>query len=196
MDPELQRLAVELGEVALRNTAGAVADRIRTAKAKKKDRATIAELEEIISELVSDKNELTRIAQAYEEELVAQRISQSDIEYITANFVPLLKQLIEKAAERTGEEASNVHDVIDIVQPILSVETVTVLQLLGFNFRKGVGEPLTQLLARLIQSRSPGDTEMDKEIQKLNLRREIAYLEIAQDPEAHARLTTMLTQPS
>lgn len=75
MDPQLQTLTVQLAEVTIRNTAGSIADRITAAKARKKDGETIVELEEIINGLVSDKSELVRIAQAYEEEFVAQRIS-------------------------------------------------------------------------------------------------------------------------
>lgn len=196
MDPELQRLGIELGEVALRNSAGAVIDRVRTVKAKKRDQETIAELEEIVNGLVSDKSELVRIAQVYEQELVAQQISQSDIEYITTNFVPLLKQLIEKGAERSRGDAVAVQEIIDLVQPIVSVETVTVLQLLGFNFRKGVGEPLTRLVARLIESRVATDPAAGQELQRLSLLREVAYLEVARDPEAHARLQAMFPRGS
>lgn len=44
---------------------------------------------------------------------------------------------------------------LDVLEKLLSVETVTVLQLLGFNFRQAIGEPLTQLVRRLIASRAP-----------------------------------------
>ena len=196
MDPELQKLGIELGEVALRNSAGAVIDRVRTVKAKKRDRETIAELEEIISGLLSDKTELVRIAQAYEQELIAQKISQADIEYITTNFVPLLKQLIEKGAEQSGDDTETVQEIIDLVQPIVSVETVTVLQLLGFNFRKGIGEPLTRLVAGLIEARAQADVADTHELQRLGLLRETAYLEIARDPDAYARLRELFPQQS
>lgn len=111
MDPELQKLGIELGDVALRNSAGAVIERVRTVKSKKRDQETIAELEEIVSGLLSDKAELVRTAQAYEEELIAQRISQSDVEYMTTNFVPLLKQLIEKGAVQSGNDPDAVREI-------------------------------------------------------------------------------------
>jgi hypothetical protein len=34
---------------------------------------------------------------------------------------------------------------------------VTVLQLVGFNFRKAIGEPLTELIARLILAKAQED---------------------------------------
>jgi hypothetical protein len=194
MDPELQTLAVQLADAALRNTAATVADRIGAAKARRKNEDTIAELEEIVTGLVSDKSELVRIAQAYEEELVAQRISASDIEYISTNFVPILQRLMESAASERGEDTASIQAMIELLQPILSVETVTVLQLIGFNFRKAIGEPLTSLVNQLISSRSPTNPTMILEIKRLELLREVAYFEVARDPDAHERLTGMLGQ--
>ncbi len=143
-------------------------------------------MEEIVNGLLSDKSELVRIAQAYEQELVAQRISASDVEYIATNFVPILKQLMESAVAQGGGDATVVETMIDLLEPILSVETVTVLQVIGFNFRKAIGEPLTQLVAELILSRSQGDAATRQELQRLTLAHETAYLEVIRDPEAHA----------
>ncbi len=192
MDPQLQALAAQLADTAIRNTAGSIADRIGAAKARKKDQETIAELEEIVYGLLSDKSELVQIAQAYEQELVAQRISTVDIEYISTNFVPLLQRLIKSAADNNSQDGAVEQEIIDLIQPLLSVETVTVLQLIGFNFRKAIGEPLTELVSKLILSKIQADPALELEIQRLNLVRETAYLEIAQNPEAHERLTGML----
>ena len=187
MDPELQRHSVEFGEVMLRNTAGVIADRIRAVKAKKKDQETVAELEDIISNLLSDKSALARITQTFEEELVAQRIAASDIEYISNNLVPLLEELLGSAAHASGQGTPSVQEVIDLLQPILSVETVTVLQLIGFNFRQAIGQPLTQLLARLILSKAQTDSSVAQEIQRLVVERDLALVQLASDPEAYAR---------
>jgi hypothetical protein len=184
MDQQIQTLVVQLADTAIRNTAGAIADRIAAVKGRQKDKETIAELEEIINGLLADKSELVRIAQAFEQELVAQRISTDDIEYISANFVPLLRQLIQSAAAN-GQNATAAQETIDLIQPLLSFETVTILQLIGFNFRKAIGEPLTELVGRLIMSKAQADPKLALEIQR-------AYLDVARDPEAHARLVGML----
>lgn len=184
LDPQLQTLALQLADTTIRNTAGSIADRVATAKARKKDRETIAELEEIISSLTSDKNELVRISQAFEQELVAQRISQADIEYISTHFVPLLQKLIESAAASNNEEEA-AQEIIDLIQPLLSVETVTVLQLVGFNFRKAIGEPLTEFVSKLILSKAQPNPELLLENQRLTLT-------IANDPESYARLVNIV----
>ncbi|MGC6356894.1 hypothetical protein ACMXZC_03815, partial [Pasteurella multocida] len=97
----------------------------------------INELEEIIQELISDKNELLQISQAYQQELTAQKITDTEIEYITQKLIPKLQEL----SIATGHNI----DAVRIFSPIISKETLTILQLLGFNFRKAIGEPLTIL---------------------------------------------------
>lgn len=112
VDPQVAQqiadLGVRLGDTVLRNTAGAIASRIKTVKAKKDDKATIHELEEIISSLIDDRNELIQIAQAYEQEFVAQQISEEDIAYITTSFIPVLKDLIKRtSSNQNGVGATN-----------------------------------------------------------------------------------------
>ncbi len=58
LDPQVTQLGLQLGDAAVRNGASVVSDRIRGSKAKKKDQETINELEEIINDLLADKNEL------------------------------------------------------------------------------------------------------------------------------------------
>lgn len=172
----------------MRNTATSVADRVALVTSKKRDKETIAELEQIINDLQADKNELVRIARAYEQELVAQRISASDVEYITGHVVPVITQLLESAA---GDYDGNAQEILDLVEPILSVESVTVLQLLGFNFRRAIGEPLTALVSQLIMAKAQPSPEVTLELQRLSVARDLAYLEIAKDADAHARLSKM-----
>jgi hypothetical protein len=191
VDPELQTLGIQLADVAVRNTASNIADRVSAVRARRKDQETVAELEGIVNELISDKNELVRIAQAFEQELVAQRISSSDVAYITTNLVPVLTQLIQ-AGVAEGDQAAQVEQTVDLLRPILSVETITVLQLIGFNFRRALGEPLTELVSRLILAHAEAAPTLALEVQALQIRRELAYLEVAQNPDAHARLTSML----
>src|SRR5664279_2615426 len=90
MEDPITALAKQLAAVVVSNTATIVADRVRAARASKDKDNTIAALEEIINEVVSDKSELTRIAQAYEQEFVSQKITEKELKYITENVLPLL----------------------------------------------------------------------------------------------------------
>lgn len=181
MDPQLHALGLQLTESAIRNSASAVADRVTAVKARRRNEDTIAELEDIVNNILADKSELVRIARAFEDELIAQRISTSDIEYISSNVVPIIEHLMASAQHQGG---TSVQAMIDLLKPLLSVETVTILQLVGFNFRKAIGEPLTGLLSHLITSRA------DNAAATVSLQR--LYLEVAKDPEAHARFSSML----
>lgn len=105
-DPQLETLTIQLATTAARNTASSIVDRITVAKKSKKEQETIAELEQILNELLSDKSELYLIAQAYEQELVAQRISATDIEYVSERFVPLVRQFIGSAAIGASQDAA------------------------------------------------------------------------------------------
>ena len=69
MDQQLIDLGVKLSEALVKNTASAIFTKIKASKAKKDDKETINELEEIIQDLISDKNELLQISQAYQQEL-------------------------------------------------------------------------------------------------------------------------------
>ncbi len=185
MDAEKQfaELGIKLGEAVLRNTAGAIASKIQATKAKKNNEETIQELEEIINTLVADKNELVRIAQAYEQQFVAQQISKKDIEYITDKFIPVLKDLIKQTS---GDDAK-LQKTIDDLTPLLSVETLTVMQLLGFNYKKAIGEPLTLLLQRAITSKVTADPASSTEVQKLAIGYNTELLKVSQDKEASDR---------
>ena len=189
MDPQLQLLSMQLADTALRNTASSITDRITTARARKRDSETIDELEDIISELITDKNDSIRIAQAYEQQLVSQKISQEDIGYITETVVPSLRELIENSD--SVEDPSSVEEVMRAVESLLSTEMVTVLQLLGFNVNRAIGEPLTDLVRSLVSSRVASSAEAAVELQRLSLQRDLAFFEIAQDEAAHSRLRQM-----
>ena len=176
MEQQLIDLGVRLSEELLKNTASAISTKIKAIKSKKEDKETINELEEIIQELISDKNELLQISQAYQQELMAQKITDKEIEYITKELIPKLQELVRA----TG--GNNVDEMVRILSPLISKETLTILQLLGFNFRKAIGEPLTMLLEKLILSRMPMDPNIQAEIQ-------LETIKALQNPSAAKALT-------
>ncbi len=175
-----------LSEAAVRNAAAAVADRISTAKARKRDKETIAALEDIVNELLADKSELVRIAQAFDDELVAQRLSAEDVNFITENLLPLIRQLMEASGQEVLEP-----QVLDALESILAAETLTIMQLIGFNYRQAIGKPLTELAAAAIASRMPPDQTQSLDLQQALVERDIALAELAGDPDAWARFVEL-----
>jgi len=184
MDPELQALGLQLAEASIKNTARAVSERITAIKAKKRDQETIAELEQIVGDLITDKSEALRIAQAFQEELVAQRLSDEDVEYVTGQLFPVLAKLFESGVVGSADTTQ----LMEVMKPLLSKETVTILQLLGFNFRKAIGQPLTELVSHAILTNAKPDGHAAAELQVLAAQREVLYLEVSKDAEAYARL--------
>jgi hypothetical protein len=185
VEPQIANLGIKLGEAALRNTVGAVSDKVKLVKARKNDKEIINELEEIINSLIADKNELVRIGEAYGQELVAQQISQDNIEYITESFIPRLKELVDLTT--SDNTAANIEKFVDALKPLLSVEMLTVLQLVGFNFKRAIGEPLTLLLQKTITSKVPADPQSEFEYKKLVVAFNIEVAKIAQDQDASDR---------
>lgn len=161
-----------------------VADQVKTVTAKKRDREAVAELEQIISDLLADKAEITRIAQAYQEQLVAQKITDDEVRYLADTVVPTLKDL----ARSTGTSQAEIDKILPALEALISVQTVTVLQLFGFNFKKAVGEPLTSLVARFIQSSGPAPTDVAADISLARARQQAAMAEAVLDSEAFDRL--------
>lgn len=64
---------------------------------------------------------------------------------------------------------------------------MNVLQLLGFNFRRAIGEPLTALVEKQILSRA----KASEALELARVERENLYARIALDPDAHARLNNI-----
>lgn len=65
--------------------------------------------------------------------------------------MPVLERLVAESGDETA-----VQKMMDLLQPVLSVETLTVLQLVGFNFKRAIGEPLTEVLNERIMLLAKG----------------------------------------
>ena len=182
--PEVMQLGISLAETAARNGASFVTDKIKALRASAKQDEIIAGLEEIINALMADKSELTRIAQSYQSELVSQRLTSGDVRYIAETVVPLLEKFADSMPE---QESDKFKKSLEAAKPFLSVETVNVLQLLGFNFRRAIGEPLTELCSKMITSR----IDQSEVLRVEALKREQLYVQLALDAEAYDRFRGM-----
>lgn len=184
VSPEMIKVTSEFASHVGKRSVEAIFDKIRAVKKKGNQDEVISNLEEIISELIAEKNQLIQITQAYEEQLITQKMSEKDIDYITESIVPLLEDLLKQSE---GDDAKNLRKGIDTFKPILSKETFNILQLLGFNFKQAIGEPLTKLIGALISSKIPA-AERSTELQMLIEQRQIEYFKVVQDVEAYQRL--------
>lgn len=187
LTPEMISIGTELATIVGKRSVETIFDKIRTVKEKGNKEEIIRSLEAIINELIEDKNYLIQISQAYEEKLMTQKITQTEIDYITESIVPLLEEFLKQS---NPDEAEKIQEGINLIKPILSKETLNIMQILGFNFKKAIGEPLTEWLSSVIRANI---VVVDKNlsIQELSLKREIEYLKLCQNEEAFNRLSSV-----
>ena len=105
---ELLSLGTTLAELAVKGTATAVSTKIRAIKEEKNIDKIRNTYDEIISELLNEREEAVRIAQAYKSELEKVVISDEDIQHLH-NTVSRILEIIKKSqiasAERVSPEA-------------------------------------------------------------------------------------------
>ncbi len=186
MPLEIQEMLVRLGELAVRNSAGAVYTRVQSVKTRKTDQSTTNELVDIINELVEEKTQLIGIARGLEGQVVAQRISDEDLTFITEKLVPTVERMIEMSDKNDRPDP----ELVDMVKELLSKETLEILQLVGFNFKAAVAQPLTEIVQRLILALVP-KSDSSGEVERMQMEYQLQILKLAQDSDAYDRLQTL-----
>lgn len=152
---ELVGLGVSLTELAVKGTVTAISTKIKAIKEEKNVDNVRAKYDEIINEVLSEREEAVRIAQAYKAELDKVVISDEDIQHLH-NTVSRILELIKRMQTNNGEENVTVNAQIQAyeqIKELISVDTLKTMQLLGFNYKSAIGEPLTLMLRNFILSK-------------------------------------------
>lgn len=141
---QLVILGVKLTELLYKNTAAAIGKKVETVKNEKDlERQSIA-YQEIINNLLQDREELLLISRQYKEAYESVNISDEDIEHLhntLENVFPLLSE--------SKEDERNVNMFLSLVNK----DTLKTMQLLGFNYKRAIGEPLTESCNQAIKRR-------------------------------------------
>lgn len=138
-------ITVQLATLAVKGTATAIFNKIRSAKNIKDNEKLRNIYDEIINELLSERDEAVRIAQVYKSELDRIVINDEDIKHLHAtisNLIDIMKGISPNASI----------DAFNQIKSLISVDTLKVMQLLGFNYKAAIGEPLTNICANAIHS--------------------------------------------
>lgn len=188
METSLLNLGIKLASYVGKSSVQSIQNRIRRAKAESDKDDTINQLDEIISELIQEKSELITLAQAYDEQLLMRKISDDEVEYITEGIVPIIEKLIEKSE---GIDSKEFNEIMEVIKPLLSKDTFNILQMLGFNFKEAIGDPLTKLVGDAITSQSPKKKDKEIDLSILNKQAEVAFATIIQDEQAYQRYLDM-----
>lgn len=139
----LVEMGAALTELAIKGTATAVANKVKSVKDEKDAVRLRCTYDDIVNQLLSERDEAVRIAQAYKSEIERIVISDEDIEHFH-NTVSRLLNLVKEISPDTPVDS------FEVFKDLISVDTLKTMQLLGFNYKAAIGEPLTKLCAEAI----------------------------------------------
>ena len=142
----ITQMGINLTELALKGTATAIHGKIQSVKSEKNIETVRNTYDEIINQLLAEREEAITIAQAYKEELDKVIISDEDIEHLH-NTVTKIFEILKLMSPNNG----NI-DSFEQFKELISVDTLKTMQLLGFNYKLAIGEPLTNLCANAISN--------------------------------------------
>lgn len=154
---ELVALGASLAELAVKGTATAVSTKIKAIRDEKNTDKVRNTYDEIVSELLLERDEAIRIAQSYKSELEKVVISDEDIQHLhntVSNILEIIKSIqIANALPKGKDEIAKVKSQVESyeqIKELISVDTLKTMQLLGFNYKAAIGEPLTEICANAI----------------------------------------------
>lgn len=182
VDPILAQHFASLAELGARRTASSITTRIQASRTAKDHEQTVVDLQEIIQELLQERGELLLIATAMKDRLVAQSIDGADIKYMADSLIPALEDLTARFSPDGGEGAEQA---LEVLKRLLSPEILTILQVLGFNYKQGIGTPLTALTEAHLRRLMPRQDDDTVALKQLDL--QVAAAQLALDPEAYDR---------
>lgn len=158
---ELLVLGTSLTELAVKGTATVISNKIKAIKDEKNSEKIRATYDEIINELLNEREEAVRIAQAYKSELDKVSISDEDIEHLHNTVSRILELLKNSLDDNNQIEMARQIQTYEQIKELISVDTLKTMQLLGFNYKSAIGEPLTLMLRNFILSKVIGPDSLN-----------------------------------
>lgn len=149
MDETLLTLNTAFAKAITEVTVEKVTNKITQIKSNHDLEKQVTDYEQLVNDLLDNKNKLELTARNYKERLEQVTISDSDIESLHNTVSTVLK--IIKPLSQSGEQEDEKS--IDIVLDLLNSDTLKTLQLLGYNYKKAIGEPLTQITAEFLKAK-------------------------------------------
>ena len=155
----LAEMGISLTTLAVKGTATAINSKIKSIKDEKNLEKVRNTYDEIISELLSEREEAIRIAQAYKTELDRIVISDEDIQHLhntVSRVLEIIKSFQLLSAMSKGEdEVQKVTAQVssyEQLKELISVDTLKTMQLLVFNYNAAIGEKKKKICANAITS--------------------------------------------
>lgn len=135
----------QLAVLAAKGTAVQVSNKFQAIRGKKQIEEVCNSYEELINELVAERSQAIAIAQAYEAELQRYEITDEDIEHLQNTVTKALDILRSFSPDSDITSFEN-------FKSLISVDTLKAMQLLGFDYKRAIGDPLTEVCADAIRA--------------------------------------------
>lgn len=148
MQEQLNTLSLALSGVISRNTVSFVGNKMKLAKEKKDLESQSLAYTEIINSLLQDKEELTLIAKEYKQSYEQITISDEDIEYLHNTLTQAIEVLNHFTVQPVGDDES-----MKALVNLLNKDVLKTMQLIGFNYKEAIGEPLTEACSIAIKNK-------------------------------------------
>lgn len=144
MSQAMATVGTELAILAAKGTVTAICNKMVQIRGKKDREAMANAYEEVINELIQERNRAISIAQSYQSELGRYHIEDEDIAHLQKTVQTVLDILQKMSPDK---DLSG----FDQFKELISVDTLKAMQLLGFDYRAGIGDPLTEACASAIK---------------------------------------------
>jgi hypothetical protein len=142
----LTEMGINLTNMAIKGTVSAINTKVKAIKNEKDIEKLRNCYDQLINELLSEREEAVRIAQIYKSEIEKIEISDKDIEHLHKTVGNVLNIIKEMSPNVPIESFIK-------FQQLINIDTLKAMQLLGFNYKAAIGEPLTHLCANAISSK-------------------------------------------
>lgn len=149
MDDNIKSLNEAFIKATTEVTVDRISGKIRQIKTNHDLRKQITEYDQLINDLLGNKNDLERISREYKSRLERVVISDEDIESLHNTVVNVI-QVVKDFSDKENDESSE--NSLDTLVNLLNADTLRTLQLLGYNYKKAIGEPLTKITADYISN--------------------------------------------
>lgn len=177
MVAEISMLGAALKEVLTSGVADKAVGLVSSVKKNLDKDKTISAYKNAFTQLIQENHELKTISMGYRDQFDQIYLSEKDIDYLQQTATRLINLFIPEITDEKKEELENqlvnqqgqsnleaelvikqwekeqmkqrksIEQLVDLIQ----VDTLRTMQLLGFNYREAIGEPLTELVANSIK---------------------------------------------
>ncbi len=164
MQTVILELAKQLASLTAKGTVSGVQTKIASMKNENNIENLKNDYNELIDQLISERAEAIRIARSYKDELEKVEISDDDITHLhntIEKILDILKETIVVENNNNNREVMKQISAFEQIKNLISVDTLKTMQLLGFNFKIAIGEPLTNMLKNFINSKSPASNQYE-----------------------------------